>query len=172
MVHRAVNTPATMKSEMAKGEYPAVTSLVGASAAPSQTPAVSPQITPRPCSDSPFFCILMSSTDMRSPQTKHRPAARRLSSANSMQPKELCQSGARRKAPRSDYPQQFSSPREKSSLHRAHLDKLMVRFSRHDEVAASANSSALTPSSIVVRRPTPLSSASKKCVISRAYAAR
>ena len=47
-VHRAVKTPATMHREMAKGERPELTSLVGASAAPSQTPAPSPQITPRP----------------------------------------------------------------------------------------------------------------------------
>src|ERR1022692_2259518 len=35
-VQRATNTPATMPSEMINGENPAVTSLVGASAAPSQ----------------------------------------------------------------------------------------------------------------------------------------
>jgi hypothetical protein len=42
-----------MQSEIANGENPEFTSFVGASAAPSQTPAVSPQITPRPCSDTP-----------------------------------------------------------------------------------------------------------------------
>jgi hypothetical protein len=46
-VQRAVKTPATMKSEMAKGERPELTSLVGASAAPSQTPAARAQATPR-----------------------------------------------------------------------------------------------------------------------------
>ncbi len=51
-VHRAVKTPATMQSEMAKGEKPALTSLVGASAAPSQTPAARPQTTPSVCNES------------------------------------------------------------------------------------------------------------------------
>ena len=45
---RAVNTPATMHSEIAKGESPELTSFVGASAAPSQTPAASPHSTPMP----------------------------------------------------------------------------------------------------------------------------
>ena len=48
-VQRAVNTPATMHSEMAYGDSPVVTSFVGASAAPSQTPAPSPHNTPMPC---------------------------------------------------------------------------------------------------------------------------
>ena len=39
---------------MANGDKPELTSLVGASAAPSQTPAPSPQMTPRPCSDVKF----------------------------------------------------------------------------------------------------------------------
>jgi hypothetical protein len=47
-VQRAVNTPATMQREMAKGDRPELTSLVGASAAPSHAPAPSPQSTPRP----------------------------------------------------------------------------------------------------------------------------
>ena len=47
MVQRAVKTPATMASEMAKGDRPELTSLVGASAAPSQTPAARAQATPR-----------------------------------------------------------------------------------------------------------------------------
>lgn len=50
-VQRAVKTPATMQSEMAKGERPELTSLVGASAAPSQTPAASALATPRPWTD-------------------------------------------------------------------------------------------------------------------------
>ncbi len=45
-VQRATNTPATIPSEMMNGEKPTVTSLVGASAAPSQAPAPSPQVTP------------------------------------------------------------------------------------------------------------------------------
>jgi hypothetical protein len=45
-----------MQREIAKGENPAFTSFVGASAAPSQTPAVNPQMTPRLCSDKPVFC--------------------------------------------------------------------------------------------------------------------
>src|ERR1039457_1433690 len=49
-VQRATNTPATMPTEMMKGENPAVTSLVGASAAPSQAPAPKPQETPSQCS--------------------------------------------------------------------------------------------------------------------------
>jgi hypothetical protein len=40
-----------MHSEIEYGESPAFTSLVGASAAPSQTPAPSPQATPIPCID-------------------------------------------------------------------------------------------------------------------------
>jgi hypothetical protein len=44
-----------MHSEIAKGENPEFTSFVGASAAPSQTPAVKPQITPKLCSDSLGF---------------------------------------------------------------------------------------------------------------------
>src|ERR1039457_1309089 len=49
-VQRATNTPATIPTEMMKGENPAVTSLVGASAAPSQAPAPKPQETPSQCS--------------------------------------------------------------------------------------------------------------------------
>jgi hypothetical protein len=56
--HRAVKTPATMQSEIANGENPEFTSFVGASAAASQPPAVSPQIMPRPCSDTPNRFIL------------------------------------------------------------------------------------------------------------------
>ena len=48
-VQRATKTPATMPSEMMKGEKPIVTSLVGASAAPSHAPAASPHITPSWC---------------------------------------------------------------------------------------------------------------------------
>src|ERR1017187_1206415 len=48
-VQRATNTPATMPSEMTKGEKPMVTNLVGASAAPSQAPAANPQTTPSLC---------------------------------------------------------------------------------------------------------------------------
>src|SRR5258708_7392291 len=40
-----------MHSETANGEKPALTSFVGASAAPSQTPAARPQITPNPWSE-------------------------------------------------------------------------------------------------------------------------
>src|ERR1043165_3848291 len=50
-VQRATKTPATMPSEMINGEKPTVTSLVGASAAPSHAPAPSPHATPRRCSD-------------------------------------------------------------------------------------------------------------------------
>jgi hypothetical protein len=38
-----------MQSEIANGDRPELTSLVGASAAPSQTPAPSPHATPSPC---------------------------------------------------------------------------------------------------------------------------
>ena len=48
-VQRATNAPITMPIEMMKGENPAVTSLVGASALPSQTAAASPQNTPSLC---------------------------------------------------------------------------------------------------------------------------
>ncbi len=61
-VHRAVKTPATIHNEIANGEKPEFTSFVGASAAPSHTPAVNPQITPRPCNDRPVFftrCITL-----------------------------------------------------------------------------------------------------------------
>jgi hypothetical protein len=44
-----------MHNEIAKGEKPEFTSFVGASAAPSHTPAVKPQITPKLCSDNPVF---------------------------------------------------------------------------------------------------------------------
>jgi hypothetical protein len=44
-----------MHNEIAKGENPEFTSFVGASAAPSHTPAVKPQITPKLCSDNPVF---------------------------------------------------------------------------------------------------------------------
>src|SRR6185312_3796230 len=54
-VQRAVNTPATMHRETAKGERPVLTSLVGASAAPSHTPAPRPQRTPKPCK--PAVCL-------------------------------------------------------------------------------------------------------------------
>src|ERR1700678_2057026 len=40
-----------MHSEMANGDSPWLTSLVGASAPPSHTPATSAQITPSPCTD-------------------------------------------------------------------------------------------------------------------------
>ena len=45
-LHRAMNTPITMMSEMTIGDTPRETSLVGASAVPSQAPAVNPQSTP------------------------------------------------------------------------------------------------------------------------------
>jgi len=44
-----------MHNDIAKGENPEFTSFVGASAAPSHTPAVKPQITPKLCSDNPVF---------------------------------------------------------------------------------------------------------------------
>src|ERR1019366_3837290 len=53
---RAVNTPATIHSDIAKGESPELTSFVGASAAPSQTPAASPHSTPMPCTDRIGLC--------------------------------------------------------------------------------------------------------------------
>src|SRR3954471_4639422 len=49
-VHLARNTPITMLSEITTGDSPSVTSLVGASAAPSHAPAVSPQNIPTFCS--------------------------------------------------------------------------------------------------------------------------
>src|SRR5579884_4497975 len=50
-VQRATNTPATIPSEIRNGENPSVTSLVGASAAPSHAPAASPHATPTRCSE-------------------------------------------------------------------------------------------------------------------------
>ena len=49
-LQRARKTPATMSNEMTTGEMPTVTSLVGASAAPSQAPAPKPQSMPSDCS--------------------------------------------------------------------------------------------------------------------------
>ena len=51
-VQRATKAPITMPMEMMKGENPAFTSLVGASALPSQTAAASPQNTPSLCRES------------------------------------------------------------------------------------------------------------------------
>src|ERR1700749_4505205 len=48
-----------MHSETANGEKPALTSLVGASAAPSQTPAARPQITPKPCKERFAFSVVL-----------------------------------------------------------------------------------------------------------------
>ena len=48
----------------------------------------------------------------------------------------------------------------------------MTRFSRHEWVAASASSSAFTPSWIVVLTGVPSLIAAKKCAISLAYATR
>src|ERR1035438_8096375 len=63
-VERATNTPATMPSEMIKGENPAVTSLVGASAAPrrapGEAPAPKPQETPSQCSERAESCVVES----------------------------------------------------------------------------------------------------------------
>ena len=50
-----------MQSEIRNGDRPALTSLVGASAAPSQTPAANPHTTPRPCPEAPGIvpsCLL------------------------------------------------------------------------------------------------------------------
>src|SRR6266704_1289795 len=49
-LQRARNTPSTIVSEMTTGEMPSDTILVGASAAPSQAPAVNPLSTPTSCS--------------------------------------------------------------------------------------------------------------------------
>src|SRR5579872_5100722 len=46
-LQRARKTPITITSEMIMGERPSVTSFVGASAAPSQAPAVIPEKMPR-----------------------------------------------------------------------------------------------------------------------------
>src|SRR5579862_2342805 len=48
-LQRARKTPVTMISEMTIGDTPTETSLVGASAAPSQAPAVNPERMPRVC---------------------------------------------------------------------------------------------------------------------------
>ena len=49
-LQRARNTPATISNEMTTGEIPSVTSLAGASAAPSHAPAPKPQRMPSDCS--------------------------------------------------------------------------------------------------------------------------
>ena len=51
-LHRETNAPSTIMNEMTNGDTEAVTSLLGASAAASQTAAARPQNTPRICS----FC--------------------------------------------------------------------------------------------------------------------
>jgi hypothetical protein len=51
-VQRATNAPITIPIEIVKGENPAFTSFVGASAVPSQTAAANPQKTPSLCSES------------------------------------------------------------------------------------------------------------------------
>src|SRR5207244_11569520 len=48
-LQRARNTPATIASEITTGDRPSTTILVGASAAPSQAPAVKPLATPASC---------------------------------------------------------------------------------------------------------------------------
>src|SRR2546429_8873895 len=48
-LQRARNTPTTIASEITTGERPSTTILVGASAAPSQAPAVKPLATPASC---------------------------------------------------------------------------------------------------------------------------
>ena len=48
-VQRATKTPATMESEIKKGESPTVTNFRGAAAPANQAPAASPHITPRTC---------------------------------------------------------------------------------------------------------------------------
>src|SRR5215469_15745940 len=50
-VQRVTNAPITIPMEMSNGENPSVTSLVGASALPSQTAADSAQITPSLCKE-------------------------------------------------------------------------------------------------------------------------
>src|SRR5580704_3061024 len=49
-LHRARKTPITMISEITTGEIPTDTNFVGASAAPSQAPAVNPESMPTTCS--------------------------------------------------------------------------------------------------------------------------
>jgi hypothetical protein len=70
-VHRAVKTPVTIQREIANGEKPAVTSFVGASADPSHTPAVKPQMTPRPWSERRFFPELLTDVPLL-PETRNR----------------------------------------------------------------------------------------------------
>src|ERR1700758_1615799 len=48
-LHRARNTPQTITSETVMGEISGFTSLMGASAPPSQAPAAKPQNMPRAC---------------------------------------------------------------------------------------------------------------------------
>src|SRR6266853_1579589 len=50
-VQRATKTPATMASDITNGDTPTTTSLVGASAPPSQAPAARAQRTPSTCND-------------------------------------------------------------------------------------------------------------------------
>src|SRR5690348_11226320 len=51
-----------MPSEIRKGENPAVTSLVGASAAPNHAPAAKPHATPRPWREALESAVFTSST--------------------------------------------------------------------------------------------------------------
>jgi hypothetical protein len=45
-----------MASEIKKGDSPAITSFVGASAAPSHAPAAKPHMTPNTCNDLAAVC--------------------------------------------------------------------------------------------------------------------
>src|SRR5258707_9082398 len=51
-----------MPSEIRKGENPAVTNLVGASAAPNHAPAAKPHATPRPCREALDNLVFTAST--------------------------------------------------------------------------------------------------------------
>src|SRR6195952_1473375 len=67
-------------------------------------------------------------------------------------------------------PSQSNNPNPHRRFHAA--PSLMIVPSRHERVAASASSSAFRPSATVVRTGLPCWTASKKCAISSAYAAR
>src|SRR5213594_2578949 len=84
-LQRARNTPSTIVSEMTTGEMPSDTILVGASAAPSQAPAVNPLSTPTSCSRRSRAAATGSTaapedraaTLRREPRTGRRAASRR-----------------------------------------------------------------------------------------------
>ena len=75
-LQRARNTPITITKEIATGGMPSVTSLVGASAAPSQAPAVTPDSTPSACSRERRAASTPATGAARRPRRRRRAGSR------------------------------------------------------------------------------------------------